>query len=84
MRIEAVYENGVLKLCNPSTCRSEHVALTIDRPEAAYEPDDAYVQSLRDTLKDAGPAPGLNEVRRGLSKIPGSMTADFIAEREDC
>jgi hypothetical protein len=25
----------------------------------------------------------LEEVRRRLSKIPGSMTADFIAERED-
>jgi hypothetical protein len=25
----------------------------------------------------------LEEVRRRLSKIPGSLTADFIAERED-
>jgi hypothetical protein len=31
----------------------------------------------------AGPAPGMEEVRRRLSKIPGSMTGDFIAERED-
>jgi hypothetical protein len=41
------------------------------------------VESLRNSLKDAGPAPGIEEVRKRLSKIPGSMTADSIAERED-
>jgi hypothetical protein len=45
--------------------------------------DAEFVQGLRRRLADAGPAPGLEEVRRRLSKIPGSMTADFIAERED-
>lgn len=30
---------------------------------------------------DTGPVPTLEEVRAALSKIPGSMTADFIAER---
>ena len=36
-----------------------------------------------DVVLQAGPAPGTEEVRRRLSKIPGSMTGDFIAERED-
>ena len=27
--------------------------------------------------------PGIDEVRRRLAKIPGTLTADFIAERED-
>ena len=42
-----------------------------------------FVPGLRQRLMDAVPAPGLEEVRRRLSKIPGSITADFIAERED-
>jgi hypothetical protein len=33
--------------------------------------------------KDAGPVPSLEEVQRRLSKIPGEMTADFIAERRE-
>jgi predicted DNA-binding antitoxin AbrB/MazE fold protein len=56
--------------------------------DAVYEngmlkPDVDFVQGLRRRLEDTAPAPGLEEVRRRLSKIPGSMTADFIAERED-
>ncbi len=40
-------------------------------------------EGLRQRLAGAEPAPGLEEARRRLSKIPGPMTADFIAERED-
>ncbi len=32
-------------------------------------------------LQDAEPAPGLEEVRRRLAKIPGSMAAEIIGER---
>jgi hypothetical protein len=47
------------------------------------QPDIEYPESLQRELLHAGPAPGIEEVRRRLSKIPGSMTADFTAERED-
>lgn len=40
-------------------------------------------ENERVVVAGAEPAPGLDEVRRRLSKIPGSMAADFIAERED-
>lgn len=84
LRVEAVYENGMLKPLQPlDLSENERVAIIIDRPQTPYEPDHDYVQALRNSLKDAGPAPGIEEVRRRLSKIPGSMTADFIAERED-
>jgi predicted DNA-binding antitoxin AbrB/MazE fold protein len=84
LRVDAVYENGVLKPLQPlDLSENEQVALTIDRESASYEPDYAYVQSLRDSLRDAAPAPGLDEVRRRLAKIPGSMAEDFIADRED-
>lgn len=32
---------------------------------------------------DADPSTTLEAVREALSKIPGSMTADFIAERDE-
>ena len=84
LRVEAVYENGMLKPLQPlNLSEHERVAITIYRAATPYEPDHDYVQALRNSLKDAGPAPGIEEVRRRLSKIPCSMAADFIAERED-
>ena len=87
LHVDAVYENGVLKPLRPiDLAENEQVALTItpiNRVTGIYEPDLEYVETLRNSLKSAGHAPGLEEVRRRLSKIPGSMTTDFIAERED-
>jgi len=42
-----------------------------------------YIEKIRSELQDAEPAPGLEEVRRRLAKIPGSMAAAIIAERGD-
>jgi hypothetical protein len=53
------------------------------RTSGACQPDVEFTEGLRNTLRDAGPAPGLDEVRRRLSRIPGTLTSDFIAERED-
>jgi len=50
---------------------------------ATYQADVEFTSTLRGALLEAGPAPGLDEVRRRLSKIPGTLTVDFIAERED-
>jgi predicted DNA-binding antitoxin AbrB/MazE fold protein len=80
IEVAAVYQNGMLKpLQALDLAENEHVVVTITQ-----EANDAdFVQGLRRRLAGAEPAPGLEEVRRRLSKIPGSMTADFIAERED-
>jgi len=64
----------------------EHVSVTVIKAASAPgspQLDFAYLESLQIELLHAGPAPGIEEVRRRLSKIPGSMTEDFIAERED-
>lgn len=37
----------------------------------------------RECEADTTPIPSLDEVRRALSTIPGNMTADFIAERDE-
>jgi len=87
MRVEAVYEHGVLKpLGSLDLAENEHVSLLVTpatSTSGTCQPDLAFTDNLRIALRDAGPALGLDEVRRRLSKIPGALTADFIAERED-
>jgi len=43
-------------------------------------PDEDYVPNI---VAQADPTVTLEQVHRALSKIPGSLAADFIAERED-
>jgi hypothetical protein len=40
-----------------------------------------YVEKIKRELQDAEPAPGIEEVRRRLAKIPGSMAAEIVADR---
>jgi hypothetical protein len=64
---------------------SEHqrVVLTVsDATSPRLRSDDEYLAAVLEQVAKEGPPPGLDEVRR-LAKIPGSMTADFIAEREN-
>ncbi len=87
MQVEAVYENGVLRPLKPLEL-AEHQRVTVtvtESPRSANRTqlDLTFIENLRKALQTAPPAPGLEEVRRRLSKIPGSLTADFIAERED-
>ena len=87
IEVAAVYQNGMLRpLQALDLAENERVVVTITQEEngaGVGQFDADFVQALRRRLAGAEPAPGLEEVRRRLSKIPGSMTADFIAERED-
>src|SRR4051794_18282523 len=85
LHVNAIYEHGMLKPLQPlDLAENEVVAITITQPDnCACQPDWRYVNDLRDALKNVEPALGLDEVRRRLGKIPGTLTADFIAERED-
>lgn len=40
-----------------------------------------HIEKIKREVEDAEPAPGVEEVRRRLAKIPGSMAAEVIAER---
>jgi predicted DNA-binding antitoxin AbrB/MazE fold protein len=86
-QVDAVYENGILKPLQPlDLAENEHVVVTITQAASTLcfsQLDTQCVDGLRRKLAGAEPAPGLEEVRRRLAKIPGSMAADFIAERED-
>jgi predicted DNA-binding antitoxin AbrB/MazE fold protein len=80
--LEAVYENGVLRPLEPLALEEhQHVQVTVSPMAPADEEalDLEYLRSLERTLI---PEVSLEEVRRRLAKIPGTMTADFIAERE--
>ena len=87
LRVEAVYENGVLRPLQPLDLREhEHVVVSVlESTHSALESELAveYIERIKRELQDEGPAPGLEEVRRRLAKIPGSMATEIIAERGD-
>lgn len=85
-RVEAVYENGVLRPLEPLRLRErQKVSVTIsdtDDPLASMI-DHTFVENARSEVEAMEHVPTLEEVRRILSKVPGSLSADIIAERED-
>lgn len=84
LRIEAVYEKGVLRPLEPLDLKEhEHVVVSVMKaegeskgPRLAVE----YIERLKRELGD-DPIPTLEEVRKRLSKIPGSMADEIIAQR---
>ena len=84
LQVDAVYENGVLRPLQPLDLE-EHERVVVSVEKAWAEPDGLdveYINRIKTELGDE-PAPGLEEVRRRLSKIPGSMAEVIIAERGD-
>ncbi|HEY6392288.1 MAG TPA: antitoxin family protein [Bryobacteraceae bacterium] len=84
LQVDAVYENGMLRPLQPLDLREhEHVVVSVvkaapnhSRSTLAIE----YIEKVKSELLDET-APGLEEVRRRLAKIPGSMADEIIAER---
>ena len=85
-QVDAVYENGVLRLLQPlDLTEHEQVIVSVVKNTASGRSslDVEFIERLRREQQDAEPAPGLEEVRRRLAKIPGSMAGEIIAERGD-
>ena len=81
-QIDAVYENGVLRPLQPlDLTEHEHVVVSVVKAAAPGRSSLAveYIERIKREQQDAEPAPGLEEVRRRLAKIPGSMAAEIIA-----
>jgi hypothetical protein len=53
------------------------VKVTSGRSSLAVE----YIERIKREQRDAEPAPGHEELRRRLAKIPGSMAAEIVADR---
>ena len=85
LQVDAIYENGVLRPLQPLDLKEhEHVVVSVlktaptpGRSSLAVE----YVEKIKRELQGAQPIPDIEEVRRRLAKIPGSMAAEIIAER---
>ncbi len=83
--IEAVYVNGVLQPLHPiELAENQKVTLTISNGSHAAEDEDwldqefmAYIESQADDSVT------LEAVREALSTIPGSLSDDIRAERDD-
>ena len=82
--LEAVYENGVLRPIVPLVL-PEHQRVQVTIEEILLPPDQEVLDSdyIRSLDQMEIPDVGLDEVRRALSTIPGTLTADFIEEREE-
>ncbi len=83
--LEAIYENGVLRPLEPlSLQENQQVTLTVKAP--SDDPMDDVVEDDGDLFWDAkdqdSPVPTLEEVRRIMSRLPGKLSDDVIAERE--
>ncbi len=84
-RIEVVYENGVLRPLEPLLLR-DHQRVSIVLPDDVTSPaDEDWLDTdcMRLCDTEADETVNLDAVRKALSKIPGSMTSDFIAERHE-
>jgi predicted DNA-binding antitoxin AbrB/MazE fold protein len=85
LQVAAVYENGVLRLLQPLDLREHEQVLVsvvktapaLGRSSLAVE----YIENVKREVQSAAPAPGLEEVRRRLAKVAGSMAAEIVAER---
>ena len=78
-RVEAIYENGVLRPLEPvNLAEHQRVTVTLNEPEEAWL-DTEFMDSCAAEVKERV---GLEEVRRILSKVPDSLAEAIIAERD--
>lgn len=84
LQVDAVYENGVLRPLQPLDLKEhEHVVVSVVKVEGASKGPRLAVEYIERLKRELGddPIPSLEEVRKRLSKIPGSMADEIIAQR---
>ena len=79
--LQAMFEKGVLRPLEPLDLREKQVVHVTISDDELSEPwlDAEYLAECLGDTDDVS----LEAVRTALAKIPGSLTEDFIAERED-
>jgi len=80
--LQAVYENGVLRPLEPLDLREKQIVNLTISDGAPQEPW-LDAECLAACAGEADDTVSLDEVRAALAKIPGSLTEDFIAERDE-
>lgn len=82
-RVQAVYEDGVLRPLEPLSL-DDHQQVTVTISDGGNIPRDHPLLASPDEWANAtGDDITLDEVRRALSTIPGSLAATIIDERRD-
>lgn len=82
---EAVYEGGVLRPLE-ALHLDEHQRVTVVVAPVQNTPDEEScldVEYMDICAQEADDSISLASVRQALAKIPGSLTADFAAERDE-
>jgi predicted DNA-binding antitoxin AbrB/MazE fold protein len=81
-KLQAVYENGVLRPVEPLHLGEHQLVSVIVLDDVASEEDLKFEAPERfEPLADHSVS--VQAVRAALSKIPGSLDADFLAERNE-
>lgn len=83
--IEVIYENGVFRPLGPlpeDLHESGRYTVTLETPDSALEDrlDPAFVAAAK---READPTVSLEEMRRILAKVPGTLAQAVSAEREE-
>ena len=84
MALQVDAENGVLRPLQPLDLKEhEHVVVSVVKAEGASNGPHLAVEYIERLKRELGddPIPSLEEVRKRLSKIPGSMADEIIAQR---
>jgi predicted DNA-binding antitoxin AbrB/MazE fold protein len=83
--LEAVYENGVLRPLEPLDLHEhQHVAVVVSELPADRSLEGLLdLEYMQGCAREADDSISLEAVRKALAKIPGSLTDDFIAERDE-
>ena len=83
--VEAVYEAGVLRPLEVLDLpEHQRVRLVLETaPNVAEDEDWLDADCLRECVPEADAHISLESVRRALAKIPGSLSTDFVEERDD-
>lgn len=81
--VRAIYENGVLRPLERLDLQDQQQVTVV----IAEAPPDSEpwldVEFLEMSRGEADEGISLESVRQALAKIPGNMTPDFVAERDD-
>ena len=81
-KLQAVYEGGVLRPVEPLSLGEHQLVSIMILDDNPLEDDLKFETPARfEALADHGVS--LETVRRALSRIPGSLDADFSAERNE-
>jgi len=86
-RVEAVYENGVLRTLAPlPLAEHQHVTVTVtldSTPPERSHLDTVFMEEARKDIQGVERIPTLEEVREMVSKDRGSWAAAIVGQRED-